>query len=222
MQKKIIGVLGLGVFGQMVAKELGRFNCEVIAVDNNESKIQAIADDVTYSAVGDFTDIELLKNIGINNCDVVVIATGSNLESSVLAIMHCKKLKVEQIIAKAHSKTVEEVLYEVGVDSVVSPERDSGYRLASKLLRNHIEEVLRLDDNTSVIEFEIPDEWIGKTLKELDLRKRYEINLIGIRPERGEAMTALPIDTPLPDDIVIVGIANSHTFEHEDYRGNIK
>ena len=73
-----------------------------------------------------------------------------------------------------------------------------------------------------MIEFEIPDEWIGKTLKELDLRKRYEINLIGIRPERGEAMTALPIDTPLPDDIVIVGIANSHTFEHEDYRGNIK
>ncbi|WP_028125174.1 potassium channel family protein [Eremococcus coleocola] len=221
MVKKIIGVLGLGVFGQMVAKELGRFGSEVIAVDTSEQKVQDIADAVTYSAVGDFTDIELLKNIGINNCDVVIIATGSNLESAVLAVMHCKKLHVPKIIAKAHSKTFEEVLYEVGVDAVISPERDSGYRLASKLLRNRIDEVLRLDENTSVIEFDIPDSWVGKSLQELDLRQKYEINLIGIRPEKGEPMTGVPISDPLPDEIVLVGIANSHTFEHEDYLGNI-
>ena len=217
MEKKIVGVLGLGIFGQTVALELARYGTEVIAIDSDANNVQAIADKVTNAIIGDFTDIEILYEIGLNNCDIVVIATGSNLESSVLATVHCKKMNIPQIIGKAKNQTFEDVLYEIGMHAIISPERDSGFRLASKILRNHIDEVLRLDDDTSVIEFEIPQSWVGMNVLDLDLRRKYEINLIGYREERGENMVSLDIKEPLSADIILVGIATSHVFERHDY-----
>ena len=100
MTKKIIGVLGLGIFGRTVAEELSKFEQDVIAVDCKENSVQDVAEFVSKAAVGDITDIEFLKAVGIAQCDKVVIATGTSLESSVLAIMHCKKLGVKTILAK--------------------------------------------------------------------------------------------------------------------------
>ncbi|AXY24666.1 potassium transporter Trk [Suicoccus acidiformans] len=219
MNSKIIGILGLGIFGQTVATELSKYGTEVIAVDSREDRVHAVADIVTNAAIGDFTDIDLLRNIGIPNCDIVIIATGTNLESAVLSVMHLKKLGIPQIIAKARNAIFEEVLYEIGVTSVISPERDSGHRLATKILRNHIDEVLRLDDDTSLIEFEIPESWVGQTLQSLDLRRKYEMNLIGMREDRGEPMQTIAANEPLEDDIILVGIASSHVFERYDYLG---
>lgn len=221
MKKKIVGVLGLGIFGERVATELSEYGCEVIAIDSDAKKVQAISERVTNATIGDFTDIDLLRNVGIGNCDVVVIATGTHLESAVLSVMHCKRLGVPQIVAKARSLVFEDVLYEVGVHAVVAPERDSGHRLASKILRNKIDEVLRLDDESSVIEFEVPDAWVGKSMMQLDLRRKYEINLIGKRAERGENLSMISIDEPLPADGILVGIANTHTFEKFDYLGQL-
>lgn len=221
MKKRIVGIFGLGIFGERLATELSEYGCEVIAIDSDPKKVQKISDFVTNATIGDFTDIELLRNVGIQNCDVAVIATGTQLESAVLAVMHCKRLGVPQIVAKARSVMFEEVLYEVGVHAVIAPERDSGHRLASKILRNKIDEVLRLDDESSVIEFEVPDKWVGKTLMQLDLRRKYEINLIGQREERGENLKSIDIDKPLPDDIILVGITNNHTFEKFDYLGQL-
>lgn len=217
MKNKIVGVLGLGIFGQTVAVELARYGTEVIAIDSNAANVQEIADKVTNAVVGDFTDIDILYEIGLQNCDIVVIATGANLESSVLATMHCKKMNIPNIIGKAKSQTFEDVLFELGMSAIIAPERDSGFRLASKILRNHIEEVLRLDDDTSVIEFDIPESWVGHDVIELDLRRKFEINLIGYREERGENMVSLDINEPLPADIILVGIATSHVFEKHDY-----
>ena len=118
--------------------------------------------------------------------------------------------------------TYEEVLYEVGVDAVVAPERDSGMRLASKILRNNIDEVLRLDDDTSIIEFETPDKWVGQTLISLDLRRKFDLNLLGMREERGEPLTPLEIDKPLMADTILVAMAASHVFEASDYLGHFK
>ncbi|MBG9982982.1 TrkA family potassium uptake protein [Aerococcaceae bacterium DSM 111020] len=217
MANTIVGVLGLGIFGQTVAVELARYGTEVIAIDTDATNVQAVADKVTNAVIGDFTDIEILYEIGLNNCDIVVIATGSNLESSVLATMHCKKMNIPQIIGKAKNQTFEDVLFEIGMHTIISPERDSGFRLASKILRNHIDEVLRLDDDTSVVEFEIPESWVNHNVIELDLRKNFDINLIGYREERGENMVSLDIQQPLPADIILVGIATSHVFERHDY-----
>lgn len=220
MRNKTVAVLGLGVFGRTVARELSKYGCDVIAIDSHEPNVDAIADEVTYSAIGDFTDLDLLKSVGLGNCDIVVVATGTNLESSVLAVMHSKKLGVPQIIAKARSMTYEEVLYEVGVNAVVAPERDSGMRLASKILRNNIDEVLRLDDDTSIIEFDTPIKWVGKSLIELDIRRKFDLNLLGMREERGEPLTPLVIDKPLEADTILVAMAASHVFERHDYLGH--
>ena len=220
MQKQTVGVLGLGIFGRTIARELSQYGCDVIAIDGEEKYVDAVSDVVTYAAIGDFTDMELLRSVGIANCDIVVVATGTNLESSVLAVMHAKRLGVKQIIAKARSITFEEVLYEVGVDAVVAPERDSGLRLASKILRNNIDEVLRLDDDTSIIEFETPPRWIGKTLAELDVRRKYDLNLLGMREERGEKLIPIAPQKPLEPDVVLVAMAATHTFERFDYLGH--
>ena len=203
LNTRIIGVLGLGVFGRTVAKELSKYDVDVIAIDNRQANVQDVADYVTKAAVGDITDYDFLKNIGVKECDIVIIATGTNLESSVLAAMHC-----------------EEVLYEVGVHVVVSPERDSGVRLASKILRNKIDEVLRLDDDTSIVEFTAPDAWVGKTVLELDLRRKYELNLIGMREEKGEKLnSSIAINHPIEANTILVAMANSHVFEKYDYLG---
>lgn len=219
MQVKTVGVLGLGDFGQTVALELSKYGCEVIAIDNNAKNVQEVSDSVTYAAIGDFTDIDLLRDIGIEHCDIVIIGTGTNLESSVLAIVHCKKLGVKQILAKAKSVTYEEVLYEVGASSIISPERDSGIRLSSKILRNKLDELLRLDQDTALIEFKIPADWIGKSLIELDLRSKYHLNIIGMRKAKGEPLLTLSPKTILIDEIILVAIADDDTFERYDYLG---
>src|SRR5699024_11356883 len=107
MKKKIVGVLGLGIFGERVATELSEYGCEVIVIDTDAAKVQKISEQVTNATIGDFTDIELLRNVGINNCDVVVIATGTHLESAVLAVMHCEKLGVPEMVEKDGSLMVD-------------------------------------------------------------------------------------------------------------------
>ena len=114
MTKKIFGVLGLGIFGRTVVEELNKFEQEVIALDRYENLVQNVADMATKAAVGDMTDIEFLKAVGIAQCDVVVIATGNTLESSVLAIMHCKKLGVKTILAKAKMQLMKKCFTALG------------------------------------------------------------------------------------------------------------
>lgn len=167
-QQQTIGILGLGVFGMSVAFELSQYDVDVIAVDSNPEHVQEVSDYITNSVVGDVNDLELLEMIGLNQCDLVLIGIGSNLASSVLALMNCKKLKIPRIIAKAKSRTYEEILLELGADQVILPEQDSGIRVASKIMRSKIEEILRLDDHTSLLEFRCPQEWVGKSILELD------------------------------------------------------
>ena len=222
LKPTIIGVLGLGVFGRTIAKQLGRFGREVIVVDKDQHNIDIVADDVTTATIGDFTDFDLLEDIGIANCDAVVIATGTNLESAVLAVMHCKRLGVPHIIAKAHSAVFEQALKELGATKIISPERDSGKRLASQLLRTHIGEILSLDDNTSIVEFSVPDKWVGKSILALELRKNYDMNVIGYRPYKGAKMTStLNIQAPIEKGMIFVAITDSHRFEEHDYLDRI-
>ena len=121
MKTQIIGVLGLGIFGQTIATELSSFGQDVIALDNNATTIDYLADQVTKAAVGDITDIEFLRSAGIDTCDSVIIATGEHLESSALALLQCKKLGIKNIIAKAMNNNYEEVLYGMGANWVITP-----------------------------------------------------------------------------------------------------
>lgn len=223
MRKKIFGVLGLGIFGQNVAKELSKFEQDVIAIDVNPSLVQNVSDVVKKAAVGDITDIDFLKALGINQCDTVVVATGNNLESSVLAVMHCKKLGVKNIIAKAKTKTYEEVLYGIGANKVIMPERDSGKRVAANMLRHHIENIVHLEEKLAMVEFSVPDSWVGKNLIQLDVRNKYEINIIGTRQTTSSAIdTHIDPNKAFEADTEVIAIASDDTFEKFDYLGYLK
>ena len=113
MQKHTIGILGLGIFGTSIAKTLCKYNCNIIAVDDHESQINQLESILTRGVVGDISDKDLLRAAGIDTCDTVVIATGSNLEASVLAVLHCKSLGIPKVVAKAKSKTTREVLLKI-------------------------------------------------------------------------------------------------------------
>ena len=223
MRKKIFGVLGLGIFGRNVAKELSKFEQDVIAIDVNPSLVQNVSDVVKKAAVGDITDIDFLKALGINQCDTVVVATGNNLESPVLAVMHCKKLGVKNIIAKAKTKTYEEVLYGIGANKVIMPERDSGKRVAANMLRHHIENIVHLEEKLAMVEFSVPDSWVGKNLIQLDIRNKYEINIIGTRQTTSSAIdTNIDPNKAFEADTEVIAIASDDTFEKFDYLGYLK
>lgn len=215
---KLIGILGLGIFGSTIAKTLSEFGSDVIAVDKYEENVNRIEPYIAKGVIGDFTDIELLRTIGLEDCDVVVIATGTYLEASVLGVLNCKKLGIKHIIAKAKNKNYREVLEEIGSTIVVQPEKESGVRVAKNLLRTNIEDIVRLDDSTSVVEFYPPERWIGKSLIQLDLRRKYDINIIGMRRNKlGKLLVSFDPNEPIAKDFVLVGITESDKFEQVDY-----
>ncbi|MGO2999860.1 MAG: potassium channel family protein, partial [Lactococcus lactis] len=209
MKKKLVGVLGLGIFGRAVARQLSQFDQDVIAVDMKENIVNEFGNIVTKAVLGDITDKNFLLAIGLDHCETVVVATGNNLESSVLAILNCKKIGIPIIIAKAKNKIYEEVLYGIGATDVISPERDSGKQVASSILKHHIENIIYLENHVSIINFKIPESWVGKNLAELSIRQKYELNIIGTRLHKGGHLK-LNVDpnTPLPPNIILVGIAN--------------
>ena len=223
MKKKLVGVLGLGIFGRAVARQLSQFDQDVIAVDMKENIVNEFGNIVTKAVLGDITDKNFLLAVGLDHCETVVVATGNNLESSVLAILNCKKIGIPIIIAKAKNKIYEEVLYGIGATDVISPERDSGKKVASNILKHHIENIIYLENHVSIINFEIPESWVGKNLAELSIRQKYELNIIGTRLHKGGHLK-LNVDpnTPLPPNIILVGIANDYTFEKFDYLGYLK
>ena len=181
MANRTIGILGLGIFGQSILKGLKDQDVEVIAIDDHEDVINQYESIITTGVVGDITDLDLLDAADIGNCDTVVIATGENLESSVLAVMHCKSLGVERVIAKVKSEVTKEVLEKIGADLVILPEVEAGMSLAKMILFQDRIEVFQLDDEVVVVEFTVPSVWVGKSIRELAVRDQYQLNIIGYR-----------------------------------------
>ena len=181
MANRTIGILGLGIFGQSVLKTLQDQDVDIIAIDDHEDVINQYESMITTGIVGDITEMDLLDAADIGNCDTVVIATGENLESSVLAVMHCKSLGVERVIAKVKSEVTNEVLEKIGADLVILPEVEAGMSLAKMILFQHRIEVFQLDDEVVVVEFTVPSAWVGKSIRELAVRDQYQLNIIGYR-----------------------------------------
>ncbi|HEL1584589.1 TPA: TrkA family potassium uptake protein [Streptococcus suis] len=219
MPTQTIGILGLGVFGTTIAKTLHNYDCDIIAVDNHEIQINQLESILTRGIVGDITDRSLLRAAGIGNCDTVIVATGNNLESSVLAVLHCKSLGVPKVIAKVKSKTTKEVLLKIGADKVISPERETGISLAKHLIHRDTTELIELDGNMTVVEFHPPQKWIGKTLAQLKLRQNYKMNIIGYRSKfTKELNIQLTPDYTFNEDELIMAVTDNNTVDHfEEY-----
>ena len=205
--KKTYAVFGLGRYGIAVARELVDHGMEVIAVDSEERIVNMAADELPICKCADVTDPDVIRELGIANVDVVIIAMANNLEASVMAVTLCKEIGVKTVIAKCANEMHQKILLRVGADKVVFPENESGIRLARNLLSSGFVDMVSLAKNMSMIELDVKREWVGKNLIELNLRKKHSINVVALR--RGD-MVSVDIDphAPLsPDDKFIV-IAN--------------
>ena len=182
---KSYAVFGLGRYGFAVAKELANNGVDVLAVDIDEAIVNSAIADIPFCKCADVTDLEVIKQLGIANMDAVIIAMANNLEASVMAVMLCKEVGVNTVIAKCGNEIHKKILNKVGADKVVFPEYESGIRLAKNLLSSGFVDVIELSNDVSLIELEDKPEWVGKTLVELNLRKKYAINVIAIRQVNG-------------------------------------
>ncbi len=178
---KSYAVFGLGRYGIAVAKELVNNGADVLAVDIDEDIVNSAVADIPFCRCADITDPEVIKQLGISNVDVVVVAMANNLEASVMSVILCKEAGVNMVIAKCADEMQGKILCKVGADKVVYPENESGVRLAKNLLSAGMVDLIDLSDDISVIEIPVKEKWVGKTLIELDLRKKYAINIIAIR-----------------------------------------
>lgn len=181
MKNKQYAVLGLGVFGSTIATTLSQYDCEVIAIDKDQSCVERIANEVTKAAVADTTDIEQLRSLGIEDIDVAIVAIGTHLEESVLTTMNVKDLGVPYVIAKAKNKQFSKILEKVGANRVIRAEKDMGVRVAKSLLRKNIVDLVELDEDHSLIEINAPVDWIGKSFQDLNVRQAYHMNVIGVK-----------------------------------------
>ena len=179
--KKTYAVFGLGRYGIAVAKELVENGREVIAVDNDEKIVNDVAAYLPVCKCADVTDAEVISRLGIGNIDTVIVCMANNLEASVMAITLCKEAGVKTVIAKCANEMQQKILLRVGADQVVFPENESGIRLAKNLLSSGFIDMISLSKDVSMVEIDIKDEWCGKNLIELNLRKKYGFNIVAIK-----------------------------------------
>lgn len=205
---KSYAVFGLGRYGYSVAKELVKNGADVLAVDINEAIVNSAIADIPYCKCADVTDIEVIKQLGISNVDVVIIAMASHLEANVMAIMLCKELGVKTVIAKCYDQTQGKIFSKVGADRVVYPEIESGTRMAKNLLSSGFVDVIDLSDDVSLVELAVKDEWAGKSLIDLNLRKKYSINIIAIKSGDNIQIDLDP-HAPLEKNMTLVVIGRS-------------
>lgn len=174
-------VIGLGRFGSRIAKKLYSMNCEVLAVDIDNEKVQQIADDVTQAVSGDAQDNDVLRALGVRNYDCAIVCIATNISASTIITMNLKELDVPYICAKAQSPMHKRILEKLGADSVVIPEQEMADRLAKKLVEPSILDVIEISEDYSLVEEQAPEAWFTKSIKELSVRARLGINIIAVK-----------------------------------------
>lgn len=203
MSNKQFVVIGLGRFGTSVAKTLYDLGNDVLAIDVDEDLVQEISDSVTHAVQMDATDESALKTLGIRNFDVAVITIGENIQASVMVTLLVKELGVKYIVAKGHSDLHAKVLYKIGADRVILPEKDMGVRVAHNLVSSTILDYIDLSPDYSIIEIETPKEWHNNSIRELSLRTRFGINVMAIKKENDINITPNAEEVIEPGDILV-------------------
>ncbi len=207
---KQFGVIGLGRFGSSVAITLEKLGYQVLAIDKSESKVDSVKDFVTHAKQTDATDTESLKEAGINNCDVVVVAIGGDMQNSILTTIVLKEMGIKRLIVKASNAMHGKVLEKIGVEKIVYPEKDTGMRVAHQLVSSNILEFIQVSHDYSMEEIRISEALQGKTLKDLNFRKKYEIEVLAIK--RSEKLIIIPSaeeELVLNDLLIIIGKAEN-------------
>lgn len=214
-KRKTYLILGLGIFGSTISKELVKYNQDVIAIDSNMELVEDVSQYVSHAVCCDFQDIDQLIAVGIENVDVAIVATGSHLEASIFAIMNLKQLGVPYVLAKAKDDIYGEILKKVGADKIIMPEKETGMKIARSLLAWNIVELFDIDKDYSIMEIKVPNSWVNKTLIDLNLRKKFGINVIGIRSNGNNHLSVNPSPTyKIQGEDQFLVVADKEIFNH--------
>lgn len=181
--KKSVAVLGLGKYGRSLAENLYRMGADVLVADKDKAVVNEIASRCTSAVCANLENEDEVAALGLNNMDIVVTAMGSNMAASILVVTVAKEQGVPLVISKSSTKRMSSILKKVGVDKILDPEGEGGLRSASILLSTTFLDIFALDSNMFMIEMEPKKEWIGKSLRELDLRKNMNLNVVAIKED---------------------------------------
>lgn len=205
-EKKMFVVFGIGRFGRSIATTLADGGAEVMVVDKDPAIIQEMAEIVTHAMAADITDIETMESIGISNFDGVIVAIGQSLEASVMITILAKEAGVPYILAKAKSDIQGKVLKKVGANVVSYPEKEMGMRIAHNILMGNFFSAVELSTTFSMMELDTLEQWDGYSLSQLDLRKKYKINVVGLKRDSKFNINPAP-EMPLSKDdtLVVIG-----------------
>lgn len=203
MSKKQYVVIGLGRFGTAVAKTLYELDNDVLAIDSDEKIVQEISEYVTHAIATNATDEDSLRSLGISNFDVAVIGIGVNMEDSIMATLLAKELGVKYVIAKADTNVHAKILYKIGADKVVFPERDTGIRVAQDMVSSSILDYIDLSSEYGIAEIMPNEHWNNKTLEQLNLRANYGINIVAIKRSDDINIAPTPDYKILKGDIIV-------------------
>lgn len=206
IKKKQFAVLGLGQFGSVLACELHSLGHDVLVIDKNEDKINKIAGKVTHAMAGDITSEEVLRSVGVENFDEVIVATSESIQSSLMACLILKELRVKQLVAKASTPLHGKVLAKIGVDKVVFPESDMAVKLAQSMTSTSIIDYIELSDDFNIAELGVPAFIVGQTLRKADLRAKFGLNVLAIISGKETNLAPQAADMLNKDDkIVVIG-----------------
>lgn len=211
--KRSYAVFGLGEFGRSISRELFKMGADVLACDVNEIRTAAIADEVTTALVFNALDENAYKEIGLSYMDAVIVAMTGSLDASILAIMAAKDAGVPSVIAKAADDLQKNIFEKVGATKIVLPERDGGIRLARNILAGNFLDYIELSDKIRLVESKVQQEWVGKTLKDLNLRGKYNLNVIAINRDNDMITSINPNLVFCENDTVLVITDSRHLHE---------
>ena len=201
-------VIGLGRFGSELVRALSDADKEVLAIDVDSEKVKAITEVATHAITADATDEKVLRTVKIDSIDAVIVAIG-DIEASILTVMACKELGVKHVVAKASGEKHKQVLEKVGADYVIIPEAAMAHKLAGRLVNRRLNDLMEVNENYSIIEVDVPSGWSGKSLIELDVRKRHKVNVILVLVNGKEVLSSPGGETILNgEDRIIVGGTN--------------
>lgn len=201
--KKQFAIIGLGRFGVSVSTELYKLGHDVLAIDNNEEKLDDIANHSTYSAVADGTDEKELRNLGITNFDHVIVAIGDDLQASILCTLLLKEMDIPSVWVKAQNFHHHKVLDKIGADKIIHPEHDMGNRIAQHLVSDRVIDYIELSAEYSIIEITAPASMHKKTLAQLDIRAKYGVTVLGIRRGKDVNISPTAQDRLYKEDVLI-------------------
>jgi trk system potassium uptake protein TrkA len=205
VKRKQFGVIGLGRFGSAMAMTLTELGHDVIGVDGDESRVQQLADVITHALQIDATDEKALRAAGIQDVDVAVVSIGENIESSLLVVMQLRELGIGSIVAKAVTPLHGRILEKLGVSRVIFPEREMAIRVAHSLVLPNVIDYIELSREFSIVEVPAPEGFVGRTLKQLELRPRLGLTLIAIKRQSGESGGLTTNIAPAADEVIRAG-----------------